>query len=57
MSNTFMDALMDPGHKKTLSKPAKKRTLPNVKPAVSLSVMPSVMVIFLAAYFKIQVSI
>ncbi|VDN06887.1 unnamed protein product [Thelazia callipaeda] len=41
MSNTFMDALMDPGNKKTPSKQAKKRLPPSAKPPTS--VMPSVM--------------
>lgn len=42
MSNTFMDALMDPGHKKAPPKQAKKRSTLNLKP--STSVIPSVMV-------------
>ncbi|VDO14369.1 unnamed protein product [Brugia timori] len=42
MSNTFMDALMDPGHKKPPPKQAKKRSTLNLKP--SISVIPSVMV-------------
>ncbi|VDK81070.1 unnamed protein product, partial [Litomosoides sigmodontis] len=41
MSNTFMDALMDPGHKKALPKQVKKRSTLNLKS--STSVMPSVM--------------
>ncbi|VIP00475.1 histone B4, putative [Brugia malayi] len=41
MSNTFMDALMDPGHKKPPPKQAKKRSTLNLKP--SISVIPSVM--------------
>lgn len=45
MSNTFMDALMDPGHKKSLPKQVKKRPTLNLKS--STSVMPSVMVGYL----------
>ncbi|EJW80193.1 hypothetical protein WUBG_08900 [Wuchereria bancrofti] len=41
MSNTFMDALMDPGHKKAPPKQTKKRSTLNLKP--STSVIPSVM--------------
>ncbi|VDP14875.1 unnamed protein product [Onchocerca flexuosa] len=41
MSNTFMDALMDPVNKKALPKQTKKRSTLNLKP--STSVIPSVM--------------
>lgn len=49
MSNTFMDALMEPGHKKAPPKQVKKRPALNLKP--SPSVIPSVMVgYFLSSY-------